>query len=177
MRRRQAARTPHTKAMPLTFEPLLTAAPIVLTHTALALIALLLGPFVLWRNARDRVHKVLGYVWVSALTGAALVSFGITSPFTPLGLSPIHLLSVYALYGLWVAMRAIWRRDIALHRHVMQALYVRGVALAGAFNFLPGRTMQRTLIPDVPEAGYAIIGIVALWSLWPLLPTTRRIGA
>ena len=161
----------------MTLEPIWTAPTIVQTHMALAMIALLLGPFVLWRSRRDAVHKTFGYIWVGALGGAALVSFAITSPFTPLGLSPIHLLSAYALYGLWVAMRAIWRRDITLHRHVMQNLYVRGVALAGAFNFLPGRTMQRTLIPDVPEAGYVIIAVVVLWAFWPLLRTTRHIGA
>ncbi|MEL7260993.1 MAG: hypothetical protein AAGK69_06425, partial [Pseudomonadota bacterium] len=101
----------------------------------------------------------------------ALVSFAITSPFTPIGLSPIHLLSLYALYGLWVAMRAIYRRDVALHRHVMQNLYVRGVVLAGAFNFLPGRTAQRILLPDMPALGY---GIIALVMIWAFLPFVRR---
>ncbi|MEO1778812.1 MAG: DUF2306 domain-containing protein [Pseudomonadota bacterium] len=152
-------------------EPLLNASLPIQIHVALALMALMLGPVVLWRNRRDRVHRVLGYVWVCALTGAALVSFAITSPFTPIGLSPIHLLSLYALYGLWVAMRAIYRRDVALHRHVMQNLYVRGVVLAGAFNFLPGRTAQRILLPDMPALGY---GIIALVMIWAFLPFVRR---
>ncbi|WP_299690877.1 DUF2306 domain-containing protein [uncultured Tateyamaria sp.] len=161
----------------MTFDPLLSAPPIVQTHVALALTALVLGPLVLWRPRRDRLHKTLGYVWVSALAGAALVSFGITSPFTSFGLSPIHLLSVYALYGIYVAMRAIWRRDIALHRHVMQNLYVRGVVLAGAFNFLPGRTTQHIVIPNMPELGYGIIAVVLVWAFWPLSRRAPRIRA
>ena len=158
----------------MTLAPLLTASPAIQMHVALALVALFLGPFVLWRQRRDRVHKVMGYVWVCALGGAALVSFAITSPFTPIGLSPIHLLSVYALFGIYVAMRAIYRRDVAIHRQVMQNLYVRGAALAGAFNFLPGRTMQRILIPDTPALGYVVIAAVLLWAFWPIV---RRRGA
>ncbi|MEO0668381.1 MAG: DUF2306 domain-containing protein [Pseudomonadota bacterium] len=158
----------------MTLAPLLTASPAIQMHVALALVALSLGPFVLWRQRRDRVHNVMGYVWVCALGGAALFSFAITSPFTPIGLSLIHLLSVYALYGIYVAMRAIYRGDVAIHRQVMQNLYVRGAALAGAFNFLPGRTMQRILIPDTPALGYVVIAAVLLWAFWPIV---RRRGA
>ena len=157
----------------MTLAPLLTASPAIQIHVALALVALFLGPFVLRRQRRDRVHKVLGYVWVCALGGAALVSFAITSPFTPIGLSLIHLLSVYALFGIYVAMRAIYRRDVAIHRQVMQNLYVRGAALAGAFNFLPGRTVQRILIPDTPALGYVVIAAVLLWAFWPIVRRRR----
>lgn len=157
----------------MTIEPLMNAGLVIQIHVALAMVALVLGPFVLWRQRRDRVHKVMGYVWVVALTGAAVVSFGITSPFTPIGLSPIHLLSVYALYGIYVAMRAIYRRDTRLHRLVMQNLYVRGVALAGAFNFLPGRTTSEMLIPWAPELGYGIIGAVMIWAFVPLFVRGR----
>lgn len=158
----------------MTLAPLLAASFAIQIHVALALVALVLGPFVLWRQRRDRAHKVMGYVWVCVLGGAALVSFAITSPFTPIGLSPIHLLSVYALFGIYVAMRAIYRRDVATHRQVMQNLYVRGAALAGAFNFLPGRTMQRILIPDTPALGYVVIAAVLLRAFWPIV---RRRGA
>ena len=157
----------------MTLEPLLNAPLAVQIHAGFALTALLLGPVTLWRRRRDRVHKVLGYVWVLALGVAAVVSFAITSPFSPIGLSPIHLLSVYALYGLWVAMRAILQGRVILHRQVMQNLYVRGVALAGAFNFLPGRTTQRILIPDTPELGYAIIAVVLVWAFVPILRARR----
>jgi protein-S-isoprenylcysteine O-methyltransferase Ste14 len=66
-------------------------------------------------------------------------------------------------------MRAIYRRNISEHREVMQHLYVRGVMLAGAFNFLPGRTAQRSLIPETPELGYVIIAAVMVWAFLPLV--------
>ena len=153
----------------MSFEPYLNAPPVIQLHAALAFVALLLGPLALWRARRDRWHKMAGYVWVVAMSGAALSAFAIPSHFSPVGLGPIHLLAVYGLYGIYVAMRAIWRRDIAEHRAVMQNLYVRGVCLAGAFNLLPGRTSQRTLFPDTPEIGFVVIATVILWAFWPFI--------
>ncbi|MGR3433300.1 MAG: DUF2306 domain-containing protein [Shimia sp.] len=153
----------------MTLAPFLAAAPAIQIHAALALVALLTGPLALWRRRRDRLHKAVGYVWVVAMGGAALSAFAIPSHFSPIGLGPIHLLSVYALTGLWQAMRAIFRRDVATHREVMANMYVRGVCLAGAFNLLPGRTSARALIPDAPWIGYAVIAAVCLWAFLPLI--------
>ena len=44
-------------------------------------------------------------------------------------------------------------------------------ALAGAFNFQPGRTMQQALIPGAEPVGYAIIAAVLVWAFLPLLRT------
>ena len=124
----------------MTLDPLLSAPPAVQIHAAAAMLALVTGPFALWRRRRDRLHRALGYLWVTAMTAAALSSFAIPSEFTSFGAGPIHLLSVYALAALVLAMRAIYRRDIAQHHAVMEALYVRGLAMAGGFSLLPGRT-------------------------------------
>ena len=70
-------------------------------------------------------------------------------------------------------MRAIYRRDIVEHRMVMENIYVRGLALAGAFNFLPGRTTQRSLIPDTPELGYVVIAAAIIWAFVPLIRAKR----
>lgn len=157
----------------MTFEPFLEASPAIQLHASAAFLALLLGPVALWRKRRDRVHKVVGYTWVVVMGLAALTAFAIPSHFTPIGLGPIHLLAVYALFGLYVAMRAIYRGNIREHKMTMENIYVRGVALAGAFNFLPGRTSQRALIPEAPELGYVIIAVVLIWAFAPLL---RRSG-
>ena len=157
----------------MTLDPFLQTLPQIQIHAAFGALALLLGPFVLWRRKRDRMHKSLGYVWVLAMGLCALGGLFIPSHFTPWGIGPIHALSIYALWGLFVAMRAIYRRNIREHREVMQNLYVRGVMLAGAFNFLPGRTTgrttQRSLIPETPELGYVIIAVVLVWAFLPLV--------
>ena len=153
----------------MTLEPFLEAGPVIQMHVVTATLALVLGPFALWRKRRDRVHKVLGYTWVTAMTAAALSALAIPSHFTPFGAGPIHLLALYALWGLHIAMRAVWRRDITEHRLVMENIYVRGLALAGALNFLPGRSTQRSLIPETPELGYVIIAVVLIWAFAPLV--------
>jgi uncharacterized membrane protein len=157
----------------MSLAPVIEAGLIIQLHILAATIALVVGPFALWRKRRDKVHKMLGYTWVTSMGLAALISFAIPSEFSPIGFGPIHLLSIYALYGLWVAMRAIYRRDIALHKLVMENVYVRGLALAGAFNFLPGRTTARSLIPETPEIGYVIIAAVLVWALTPLVLRKR----
>lgn len=157
----------------MTFQPFLDAPAEVQFHAAAAFLALVLGPLALWRRRRDRAHKVVGYVWVLAMGTTALSAFAIPSHFSPIGLGPIHLLAVYALWGIFVAMRAIYRRDVAEHKAVMENLFVRGLALAGAFNLLPGRTSARSLIPETPELGYAVIAVVAVWAFLPLV---RRRG-
>ena len=153
----------------MSLTPILALSPIIQIHICAALIALFVGPFAIWRRSRDRLHKVLGYVWVSAMAGAALSSFGIASHFSSIGIGPIHLLSLYGLSGLWLAMRAIYQRDIKQHAEIMENVYVRGVALAGAFQLLPGRSFQRALIPDLPGLGYVVIAVVVVWAFWPLV--------
>ncbi|MGR3491992.1 MAG: DUF2306 domain-containing protein [Shimia sp.] len=153
----------------MTFEPFLTAPLTIQIHAALAFTALVLGPVALWRRRRDRLHKVVGYVWVLGMGGAALSALAIPSHFSPIGLGPIHLLSVYALWGIVVAMRAVFARDIATHKATMEAMYVRGLCLAGAFNLLPGRTSARSLIPDAPWIGFIVIALVFAWAFWPLV--------
>jgi len=168
----------------MTLEPIFTASLMVQIHLVTALLALCIGPFALWRRRRDRVHKVLGYTWVSAMVITSLVALAIPSSFaglglaiTPLQFGPIHLLSLYALWGMADAMRAIWRGDVARHEQVMTSVYVRGLALAGALTLLPGRLLHRSLIPETPEIGYAVIAAVASWACAPLFRARRVKGA
>ena len=118
----------------------LTAAPHIQFHIALAIVALGLGPVALYRKRRDCVHKMFGYAWVVCMAGVALSSFTITSfgVFGPF--SPIHLLAVWTLCSLFIAMRHVINGRIALHRLIMRNLYWYGLIVAGLLNFLPGRS-------------------------------------
>lgn len=67
-------------------------------------------------------------------------------------------------------MRQIYRGNIQLHRRIMLNLYWYGVVIAGVFNFLPGRIINRAILGDARvELGYAVIilGLVCLlgWHL------------
>ena len=49
-------------------------------------------------------------------------------------------------------------------RAALRSLYWQGLAIAGLFNFLPGRMVARSVFPNAPEIGIAIIvfGAIAL---------------
>ena len=85
----------------MTFEPILNAPIYILIHASAAMIALLMGPFVILRNRRDRLHKIVGYIWVVVMACAAISSFWIME-FRLIGpFSPIHGLSIYVLWSLY----------------------------------------------------------------------------
>ena len=151
-----------------TLAPLLDASPVIQTHAAAALVALVLGPLVLFRRRRDRLHKAGGYIWIVAMAVAAVSSFWIhTLPMIgPFG--PIHLLSVLTLVALTVGLRAAVTRRIEAHRCTMQALYFWSLGVAGTFTLLPGRIMHRVLFPDDSLPGFAFLALLAL-TIWALL--------
>ena len=91
-------------------------------HMLSAMEALVLGPFVLWRQSRDRLHRILGYVWVVNMALAATSSLLIHGEMAILGpFGPIHALSVWSLWVLWRGIGAARAGDVARHRGLMQA--------------------------------------------------------
>ncbi|MDV7200579.1 DUF2306 domain-containing protein [Rhodobacterales bacterium HKCCA1288] len=142
----------------MTLAPFFDAPIYIQLHASTAALALILGPFVILRTARDRLHKVGGYIWVLAMFVVAVSSFWITE-FGLIGpFSPIHLLSAFTLWSLWAGMRYAFAGRMDLHRRVFQNLYWRGLVIAGLFNFLPGRALNRSVLPDRADAGWLVIG-------------------
>ena len=91
-------------------------------HVVAATVALLIGAVTIIRKRRDRVHRTMGYIWVSALVVVCMSSFGIseTRMIGPFG--PIHLLSVYALWGVFVGLSHIRNGRIRQHEATMKAV-------------------------------------------------------
>lgn len=147
----------------MTFDPILNAPIYVQVHACAAVVALLLGPFVILRNRRDRLHKVGGYIWVVAMACAAISSFWIME-FRVIGpFSPIHGLSIYVLWSLYRGVSYAIARNIAAHRQTFRALYLQGLVLAGLFTLLPGRILNRMLFGEVPMAGVVVLAIGLLF--------------
>lgn len=150
----------------MTFSPIINAPLLIQVHALCALIALVMGPLAIYRKRRDRLHKTVGYVWVVAMFSVATTALFIPSHdlavIGPLG--PIHLFVVLTYWGLWNGMSSILRGDIVRHRAALRSLYWQGLAIAGMFNFLPGRMVARSVFPNAPEIGIAIIvfGAIAL---------------
>jgi uncharacterized membrane protein len=142
----------------MTLTPFLETAAHIQLHAAAAVFAVLAGPFVIY-GRKSRLHKVLGYLWVLAMAVTAISSFWITN-FGVIGpLSPIHGLSVLALWSLFQGLRHIFRGNITAHQTTMRSLYWTGLMVAGLFTFLPGRIVNRSLFPEIPEAGYLVIAL------------------
>lgn len=51
----------------MTLTPILEASTIIQLHLLAALLALVLGPVILWGRQRRPMHRWLGYLWVSAM--------------------------------------------------------------------------------------------------------------
>lgn len=132
-------------------------------HVIAALLGVALAPLQLFRRRRDRLHKILGYTWVMALAFTALSSFAIhdlrlIGPF-----SPIHLLSVWVLYSLWVAIRAARSGDIARHSATLRQTAFWGLGVAGAFTLIPGRLMGEVLFGRFALEGFVLVlGLMGL---------------
>jgi len=56
--------------------------------------------------------------------------------------SPIHLLSIFTLVMLPLAVWHAHRHRVAFHRKAMLGLFFGALVIAGAFTFLPGRIMH-----------------------------------
>lgn len=111
--------------------------PIVTLHLVLALVALLLGLVMLLREKGTRSHRALGRVWVGAMLVVAITSFWIRD-INDGGMSAIHLLSLWTLVALAVALWAIRTRRRNTHRGFMIGTYL-GLVGAGTGTLLPGR--------------------------------------
>ena len=114
-------------------------------HALSALAAVIIGAIQLWMRKGGRVHRIVGYIWVALMATVALSSFFIHELRLVGAFSPIHLLSIFTLWSLYMAIRAAKELRINAHRRWMQNLYVLALLITGAFTFLPGRTMHMVL--------------------------------
>ena len=119
--------------------------PVIAIHLAAALGAVALGPVVLWtrqgRRSRPRLHRALGYAWVTLMLATALSALFIRDFRLPnlAGYTPIHLLVPLTLVSLFGAFWMLARGNVAGHRSIMRKLYFGACIVAGAFTLLPGR--------------------------------------
>lgn len=125
--------------------PLLAHPQPIPAHAFMAIGALVAGGAQFLLPKGRGAHRALGWLYV-VLMGAVAVSGLFITELRWIGpFSPIHLLSVLALYTLFRAVDAAYRRDIAAHSRAMGWLYGLGLVLTGALTLLPGRAMHAAL--------------------------------
>ena len=126
----------------MTLAPLLNASPVIQVHAFAAMAAFALGLVQFAAPKGTLPHRTIGWIWVALMAAIALSSFwihgiGMLGPF-----SPIHLLSIFTLVMLPLAVLAAHRHEVDRHRKAMIAIFIGALIIAGAFTFVPGRIMH-----------------------------------
>ena len=126
----------------MTLAPLLGAPAAIQVHALAAIAAFGLGLAQLALPKGTFAHRTTGWIWVLLMLVVAMSSFLIHQIRLWGPWSPIHLLSIFTLVMLPLAVGHARRGKIANHQWAMLSLFVGALVIAGAFTFAPGRVMH-----------------------------------
>lgn len=129
----------------MTLAPLLQASPAIQIHAFSAMAAFALGAVQLAAPKGTLPHRTFGWIWITLMFVVAASSFFIHELRMWGSWSPIHLLSVYTLIMLPLAILAAHRHEVAHHRRRMIGLFVGALVIAGLFTLWPGRIMYHVV--------------------------------
>jgi uncharacterized membrane protein len=129
----------------MSLAPLLDAAPGIPLHAFAAMGAFVLGLVQFAAPKGTLPHRTLGWIWVSLMAVVAISSFWIHQIRLVGPWSPIHLLSVFTLVVLPLAVWKAHRHEVAAHRRTMIFLFTGALVIAGLFTIVPGRIMHTVL--------------------------------
>ncbi len=125
----------------MSLAPLLAALAVVQVHAFAAMAAFALGAVQFAAPKGTLPHRTVGWIWVSLMALIAGSSFWIhelrlVGPF-----SPIHLLSIFTLVMLPLAVLHARRHRVDSHRKAMVGIFLGALVVAGLFTLVPGRIM------------------------------------
>jgi uncharacterized membrane protein len=126
----------------MTFAPLLDAPSVIQIHAFAAITAFAVGLVQLTAPKGTIPHRLIGWSWALLMLTVAVSSFFIHEIRLWGSWSPIHLLSIFVLVTLPLAVLHARHHDVRRHRRAMTALFAGALVIAGAFTFLPGRVMH-----------------------------------
>ena len=130
----------------MTLAPLLNASPIIQVHAFAAMAAFALGLVQFAAPKGTLPHRTVGWIWVVLMTTIAASSFWIHGVRLVGPFSPIHLLSIFTLVMLPLAVLAAHRHKVDKHRKAMISIFLGALVIAGAFTFVPGRVMHAVAV-------------------------------
>ncbi len=113
-------------------------------HLATITLAVGLTPVMLLRRRGDRRHRLIGWIWVSAMILTALSSFNLRL-INQGGFSWIHLLSVWTLIQVPIIVWSARNHDAPRHRSAVRGMVVGALLIAGFFTFPFDRLMGNWL--------------------------------
>ena len=115
------------------------------SHALAAIAAVVLGGAQLSSAKGTTLHRVLGWVWVGLMAFVAGSSFFISELKLWGAFSPIHLLSIWTLFSLVMAIYHARQGNIRQHKTWMVLLYILALVVTGVFTLWPGRVMHGVL--------------------------------
>ena len=136
----------------MTLAPLLDASPAIVLHAMAAMTAFTLGIVQFAAPKGTIPHRTVGWIWVGLMLAVALSSFRIHQIRLWGPWSPIHLLSIFTLITVPLAVWAAHRHHVATHRLAMTSIFLGALVIAGAFTLLPGRIMHDVVLGPPPAA-------------------------
>jgi len=126
----------------MTLAPLLNASPAIQIHAFAALAAFALGLVQFAAPKGTIPHRTAGWIWVALMVLVSITAFFIHDIRMWGPWSPIHLLAIYTLAMLPLAVLHARRHRVANHRTAMISIFIGALIVAGAFTFIPGRIMH-----------------------------------
>ena len=126
----------------MTLAPLLSASPAIQFHAFAAMAAFALGLVQFAAPKGTLPHRTVGWIWVALMAVVSASAFFIHEIRLWGPWSPIHLLAIFTLVMLPIAVVHAHRHAVDSHRRIMTGLFCGALLIAGAFTFLPSRIMH-----------------------------------
>ena len=129
----------------MTLTPLFQASLSIQLHVFAAIGAFVLGSVQIVAPKGTAPHRIIGSIWIVLMAVVCVTAFFIHQLRIWGPWSPIHLLAVFTLVMLPIAVWRAHRHDVKRHRRAMLALFFGALVIAGVFTLLPGRIMHAVL--------------------------------
>jgi uncharacterized membrane protein len=126
----------------MTFAPLWQASPAIQLHALAAMAAFAIGIAQLSAPKGTLRHRAVAWLWVALMFVVAASAFFVHTIRLWGPWSPIHLLAIFTLFMLPIAVLEAHRHHVAQHRTAMISLFLGALVIAGIFTFYPGRIMH-----------------------------------
>ena len=129
----------------MSLAPLLDAEPAIPLHAFAAMAAFALGVVQFAAPKGTLPHRTIGWTWVALMALVAGSSFWIHQIRLVGPWSPIHLLSIFTLVMLPIAVWKAHSHQVRSHRGFMIGIFAGALVIAGVFTLLPGRLIHRVV--------------------------------
>ena len=129
----------------MTLAPLLNASPAIQLHAFAAMSAFALGVVQLAAPKGTLPHRTIGWIWVVLMVVVSISAFFVHELRMWGPWSPIHLLAIFTLVMLPLAVWNARRHAVEQHRRAMLGLFLGALLIAGLFTFVPGRIMYHVV--------------------------------